>query len=112
MSRGPPHRGAAPRGGRGPPPAPLDAAAHVPARVEVVRGSILDGRAVRKAFADADVVFHLAALTSVPESLKDPLRDAEANVMGTLTALTSARGGGAGPGGFSAPGAALGRAAG
>ena len=86
--------------------------AHVPARVKVVRGSILDGRAVRKAFKDADVVFHLAALTSVPESLKDPLRYAEANVMGTLNVLTSAREAGADRVVFASTCAIYGRAAG
>ncbi len=68
----------------------LENLAHVAPRIEVVRGSILDGRIVQNAFRDVDVVFHLAALTSVPESLKDPLRYAEANVMGTLNVLTSA----------------------
>ena len=59
-------------------------------RVTVVKGSILDPRALRRAFADADLVFHLAALTSVPGSLEDPLAYAEANVLGTVKVLTAA----------------------
>jgi UDP-glucose 4-epimerase len=60
-------------------------------RVEVVKGSILDPKAVKRALGDADAVLHLAALTSVPESLERPLAYAEANVMGTLNVLTAAQ---------------------
>ncbi len=60
-------------------------------RVEIVRGSILDPAAVRRALDGADTVFHLAALTSVPESVKKPLSYAETNATGTLGVLTGAR---------------------
>ncbi len=65
-------------------------------RVELVKGSILDPGAVKRAFRDADAVLHLAALTSVPESIERPLAYAEANVMGTLNVLTAAQDAGAG----------------
>jgi len=59
-------------------------------RIEIVRGSILDPKALSRGFRDADAVFHLAALTSVPESREKPIAYAEANVMGTLNVLTAA----------------------
>jgi UDP-glucose 4-epimerase len=65
-------------------------------RVEVVKGSILDPGAVKRAVREADAVLHLAALTSVPESIERPLAYAEANVMGTLNVLTAAQDTGAG----------------
>ena len=60
-------------------------------RVEVVKGSIVDPRAAKKALAGADLVFHLAALTSVPESLENPVAYAKTNVGGTITILTAAQ---------------------
>lgn len=69
--------------------------AHMRNRVEVVKGSVLDPRAVKKAISGAGVVFHLAALTSVPESVEQPLAYAEANVMGTINVLVAARDAGA-----------------
>jgi UDP-glucose 4-epimerase len=69
----------------------LENLAGVRDRVEVVRGSILDPEAVKRAFAGADTVFHLAALTSVPESLERPLPYAETNATGTLNVLAGAR---------------------
>jgi len=60
-------------------------------RVQVVRGSILDPGAIKRAFDGADAVFHLAALTSVPESIERPREYAETNVTGTLAVLGGAR---------------------
>src|SRR2546426_5817624 len=60
-------------------------------RVQVVRGSILDPGAIKRAFDRADAVFHLAALTSVPESIERPREYAETNVTGTLAVLGGAR---------------------
>jgi len=42
-------------------------------------------------FEGADVVFHLAALTSVPESLEQPERYDQVNAQGTLRVLEAAR---------------------
>ena len=69
----------------------LENLAAVRDRVEVVQGSILDPEAVRRAFGGADTVFHLAALTSVPESIEKPLPYAETNATGTLNVLAGAR---------------------
>lgn len=38
-----------------------------------------------------DVVFHLAARVSLPESLRDPAQDARINVLGTVSVLEAAR---------------------
>ncbi len=69
----------------------LENLAAVRKEIEFVKGSIRDPRPVRRALAGADVVFHLAALTSVAESQGEPLRYAETNVMGTLNVLTAAQ---------------------
>ncbi|TLZ62941.1 MAG: NAD-dependent epimerase/dehydratase family protein [Methanobacteriota archaeon] len=69
----------------------LENLAGVRDRVDVVQGSILDPEAVRRAFGGADTVFHLAALTSVPESIEKPLPYAETNATGTLNVLAGAR---------------------
>jgi len=59
--------------------------------VRFVRGSILDDDALSDALTDADSVVHLAALGSVPRSIKDPFRSHAANATGTLQVLDSAR---------------------
>src|SRR5262245_28835061 len=53
---------------------------------------IADGDAVASAFAEAapEVVFHLAAQSSVTTSVKDPRRDLESNVVGTFNVCESA----------------------
>ena len=60
-------------------------------RIRLVRGSILDAEALTSATNDTDLIFHEAALTSVPGSVDDPVRYYEANAMGTLRVLEAAR---------------------
>jgi UDP-glucose 4-epimerase len=59
--------------------------------VEFVRGSITDQPALNGVFQGARFVFHLAALPSVPRSVKDPLASQEVNGTGTLKVLLAAR---------------------
>jgi UDP-glucose 4-epimerase len=59
--------------------------------VKFIHGSILDLELLQNCFADADYIFHLAALPSVPRSIKDPIRSNETNVKGTLNVLVAAR---------------------
>lgn len=59
--------------------------------VRFVRGSILDDDALADALTDVDSVVHLAALGSVPRSIKDPFGSHAANATGTLTVLEAAR---------------------
>lgn len=54
-------------------------------------GSVLDPGLLDAAMAGADAVVHLAAVPSVPRSLKDPVRSHEANATGTLQVLEAAR---------------------
>ena len=60
-------------------------------RVEFVRGSITDLDLVRTVIRGADYVLHLAARTSVPRSVRDPLETNRINVDGTLNVLLAAR---------------------
>lgn len=64
--------------------------------VEVIDGDIRDPGAVRRAAQGADVVLHLAALGSVPRSVKDPKTSNDVNVGGTLNVLIAARDAGVG----------------
>jgi nucleoside-diphosphate-sugar epimerase len=60
-------------------------------KISFIKGSITDLEAVRKAMHEADFVLHLAARTSVPRSVKDPLETNKVNVEGTLNVLVAAR---------------------
>lgn len=59
--------------------------------VELIEASILDTGALDRAMAGADSVVHLAALPSVPRSVKDPIATHHANATGTLEVLQAAR---------------------
>ena len=63
--------------------------------VEVVESSILDRRALDACTRACRYVFHLAALGSVPRSVKEPQLYDEVNTTGTLRVLESARAAGA-----------------
>jgi len=58
---------------------------------EIVRGDVRDLAAVRAALAGAEVVFHEAAVASVPQSIADPLGSLETNITGTQHILLAAR---------------------
>jgi nucleoside-diphosphate-sugar epimerase len=60
-------------------------------KITFVKGSITDLETVQKAVHQADFVIHLAARTSVPRSLKDPIDTNRINVDGTLNVLVAAR---------------------
>ncbi|MGZ8758422.1 MAG: GDP-mannose 4,6-dehydratase [Aeromicrobium sp.] len=61
------------------------------ARLEVVLGDIRDERQVREACRETEIVFHLAALVSIPYSYTAPSSFVETNVSGTLNVLEGAR---------------------
>ncbi len=52
-----------------------------------VRGDVADKRRVDESLKDVDVVFHLAAVTSVPFSVKNPVETFRVNVEGTRNLL-------------------------
>ena len=62
-----------------------------PGRLQVEIADIRDAAAVRGVVDRADRIFHLAAQVAVTTSLRDPLRDFEINVRGTLNVLEAAR---------------------
>ena len=68
-----------------------DNLAEVRSKISFIKGSITDLEAVRKAMQSADYVIHLAARTSVPRSVKDPIDTNKINVEGTLNVLVAAR---------------------
>lgn len=60
--------------------------------VRLIIGSILDQEgALRDAMEGADAIFHLAAVASVPRSVKEPLLSHAINSTGTLMVLEEAR---------------------
>jgi UDP-N-acetylglucosamine/UDP-N-acetyl-alpha-D-glucosaminouronate 4-epimerase len=59
--------------------------------LEVARHSITNLDALHAAFRGAEVVFHLAARTSVPRSVADPVESNRVNIDGTVNALVAAR---------------------
>jgi UDP-glucose 4-epimerase len=59
--------------------------------VELIEGDIQSYERVFKAVAGCEVVFHQAALPSVPRSVQDPLTSNAINVIGTLNVLLASR---------------------
>src|SRR5690242_20692359 len=59
--------------------------------VDMVRADLRDIEAVRAAMDGVDVVFHQAAMASVPESLAAPAMTLDVNVVGTQNVLLAAR---------------------
>lgn len=63
--------------------------------LELIRGDIRDAQLVKEATKGVDVVFHEAALGSVPRSVADPVTTHDVNITGTLNVLLAARDAGA-----------------
>ena len=59
-------------------------------KVEFLHGSILDREILRAAMQGVDYVFHLAAMVSVAESVRQPQACVELNAIGTLNVLEAA----------------------
>ncbi len=59
--------------------------------LEIFPGDIRDAYGVRKALDGCDIVFHLAALISIPFSYHSPEAYVDTNVKGTLNVLQAAR---------------------
>jgi UDP-glucose 4-epimerase len=60
-------------------------------RLEFVQGDIRDRELVVRTARSAEVIFHHAALASVPRTVEDPLASAEINDLGTLNVFLAAR---------------------
>ena len=65
--------------------------AHLGPKVELLEGDLLDAAAVAQAVEGVGVVFHEAALASVPRSVERPLDTHAVCVTGTLHVLEAAR---------------------
>jgi UDP-glucose 4-epimerase len=65
--------------------------AELQGRAEIVTGDITDAGTVRQAMRGIELVFHQAALASVPRSVADPMATHRACVDGTLHVLLAAR---------------------
>src|SRR4051812_37862031 len=64
---------------------------HVAQEIEIIEGDLRSFERVLTAIQGCEVVFHQAALPSVPRSIQDPLSSSEVNVTGTLNVLLAAR---------------------
>lgn len=60
-------------------------------RIEWVQGDLADLETAQNAARGTDVIFHQAALPSVPRSIKNPRASHDANLTGTLNVLIAAR---------------------
>lgn len=60
-------------------------------RIRFIRGSIGDEPLIAEAVREQDVIFNLAAQTSHPRSIQNPLLDAEINCLGNLRLLEAVR---------------------
>lgn len=60
-------------------------------RVRFIRGSVLDPLALEQATAGVEVIFHEAAMVSVPRSIDEPVLCHEINVTGTMRVLEAAK---------------------
>jgi len=68
-----------------------DNLAEIRNKITFIKGSITDIEVVRKAMHEAEYVLHLAARTSVPRSVKDPIETNRINIDGTLNVLVAAK---------------------
>ena len=59
--------------------------------IEIIDGDVRDPETLDRAVKGVDVIFHQAALPSVPRSINDPLASHEANATGTLQVLLAAQ---------------------
>lgn len=60
-------------------------------KIDLIEGDIRNADTVNQAIKDCDVVIHLAALGSVPRSMKDPATTHEVNVNGIFNILEACR---------------------
>jgi UDP-glucose 4-epimerase len=65
--------------------------AHLAGNIDLVKGSVCDPAVIAAACRGADYALHLAARTSVPRSVLEPVQTNHVNVDGTLNVLIAAR---------------------
>src|SRR3954467_1566960 len=65
--------------------------ADIAGQIELIEGDILDDRALARAVEGVELVFHEAAIPSVPKSMAEPIENHAANATGTLRVLEQSR---------------------
>lgn len=60
-------------------------------KIELIRGDILDDALLKKVIIGKDIIFNLAAQTSHPISIKNPIFDIEINCIGALKVLCAVK---------------------
>jgi nucleoside-diphosphate-sugar epimerase len=60
-------------------------------KITFIEGSVVDIDLLQETFHGVDVVFHQAAIPSVPRSVEYPLKTNEVNITGTLNVFIAAR---------------------
>lgn len=65
--------------------------AHLAGKLEFIEADIRDADAIRQAMAGVNIVYHEAAIPSVPRSVAEPQLNHDANVNGTFNVLMAAR---------------------
>jgi nucleoside-diphosphate-sugar epimerase len=68
-----------------------DNLAEVAGDIELIEGDVRDEAALARACAGVELIFHQAAIPSVPRSLADPISSNDANVTATLKLLHTAK---------------------
>jgi nucleoside-diphosphate-sugar epimerase len=69
----------------------LQALQNLPGTMEFIQGDVRDRDAVKASIKGVEVVFHQAALASVPRSIAQPVASLETNINGTQNVLLAAR---------------------
>jgi len=64
---------------------------HIRDKISFYKGDIRDRETLDTAAKDCEVIFHQAAVVSVPQTVEDPVGSAMVNEIGTLSVLESAR---------------------
>ncbi|HXU61212.1 MAG TPA: NAD-dependent epimerase/dehydratase family protein, partial [Polyangia bacterium] len=60
-------------------------------KIDLIEGDILDDKALARAVEGTELIFHEAAIPSVPKSMAEPVENHAANATGTIRVLEQAR---------------------
>jgi nucleoside-diphosphate-sugar epimerase len=64
---------------------------HIESKIDFIEGSVADAATLRRVLTDAELVFHQAAIPSVPRSVDRPTESHDASVNATFALLLGAR---------------------
>src|SRR5918992_505922 len=64
---------------------------HIESKIDFIEGSVGDAATLRRALSDVELVFHQAAIPSVPRSVDRPIESHDASVNATFALLLAAR---------------------